>query len=149
MNVRTYVPLAFSLILTLILGFLLGRLTALESKFAQSTPMKLTQDERPTIPVVTFEGSTDGTLKGDVDGNVRLFAGDEMILPDKDGHFDVPTTMFRATVIVKVPDGMTFVASKNGKKYYGVHTPSGERIAPQNRVYFTNEEAARAAGYEP
>ncbi|MDP2587242.1 MAG: hypothetical protein Q8P33_00510 [bacterium] len=43
-----------------------------------------------------------------------------------------------------------FVASSSGKKY---HPSTGcsyaDRIKPENKIYFTSEQEARAAGYEP
>ena len=40
-----------------------------------------------------------------------------------------------------------FVASKNGKKYYPADCPSAARIKADNKVTFTSEARARAAGY--
>jgi hypothetical protein len=50
-------------------------------------------------------------------------------------------------VTVPVPPGMRFVASKKGKKYHAVDSASGERIAPENRVYFPDAASAERAGY--
>ena len=52
-------------------------------------------------------------------------------------------------VEVHVPVGMKFVASKKGTKYYAVESAGGERIVPQNRVYFATAAEAEAAGYQP
>ena len=41
-----------------------------------------------------------------------------------------------------------FFASKNGTVYYPLACPSGDRIAEDNRVYFTNEIEASGAGYK-
>lgn len=40
-----------------------------------------------------------------------------------------------------------FMASKNGSKYYPVGCKAGERIKLENRIFFANEEEARASGY--
>lgn len=41
----------------------------------------------------------------------------------------------------------TFVASKNGTKYYQSSCPSASRIKDANKVYFDSEEEAVADGY--
>lgn len=40
-----------------------------------------------------------------------------------------------------------FVASKSGKKFYAVDSAGGQKIKEENRVYFTDEKEAEAAGY--
>ncbi|MBP7770733.1 MAG: hypothetical protein KA066_02370 [Candidatus Pacebacteria bacterium] len=45
--------------------------------------------------------------------------------------------------------GGTYVASKNGTKYYLVTCSSSNRIKAENRVYFGSIQEAVAAGYEP
>jgi hypothetical protein len=46
-----------------------------------------------------------------------------------------------------IPDGMKFVASSKGKKYYPVFSASGNRITPKNRLYFRTAKEAEIAGY--
>lgn len=43
----------------------------------------------------------------------------------------------------------SYVASKNGSKYYLVTCSSAGRIKQENRVYFVSAGEAQAAGYEP
>jgi hypothetical protein len=40
------------------------------------------------------------------------------------------------------------VASKKGKKYYSVFSPEGEKLAPDNRIYFKTAADAEAKGYK-
>jgi|SRR3990167_4169063 len=40
-----------------------------------------------------------------------------------------------------------FVASKNGGKYYPIGCKAGERIKPENRIFFADEKEAATAGY--
>jgi small subunit ribosomal protein S1 len=47
---------------------------------------------------------------------------------------------------VVVPEGMKFVASKSGKKYYAVDSAQGKKIKGDNRVYFKDAAEAEAAG---
>lgn len=48
---------------------------------------------------------------------------------------------------VEVPEGMQFVASKDGKKFYAVDTAAGKKIKVEKRVYFATEAEAEEAGY--
>ena len=99
---------------------------------------------------VVLEGFRDGALRGRSAGRVRLFVENDAIETDSEGRFGIVHPAFGIEqVSVPVPPGMRFVASKNGKKYYNVDSAAGERIAPQNRVYFADEAAAKAAGFRP
>ena len=42
----------------------------------------------------------------------------------------------------------TFMASKNGSKYYPLDCKAGNRIKEENRIFFTSEEEAKKSGYE-
>ena len=42
-----------------------------------------------------------------------------------------------------------FVASRNGKKYYYAWCDSAKVIKETNRIWFSTEEEAKKAGYEP
>ncbi len=41
-----------------------------------------------------------------------------------------------------------FVGSKNGTAYHWRTSPWAERIKPENRIYFSSESEAEAAGYK-
>lgn len=43
----------------------------------------------------------------------------------------------------------TYVASKNGTKYYLLSCGSARRIKPENRIWFRTKAEAEAAGYGP
>jgi hypothetical protein len=43
----------------------------------------------------------------------------------------------------------TVVASKTGSKYHLPNCPGASQIKPENRITFTSESAAEAAGYTP
>ena len=43
----------------------------------------------------------------------------------------------------------SFVASKNGKKYYPLSCPSVQRIKQENKIFFSSEAEAKGAGLEP
>ena len=48
-----------------------------------------------------------------------------------------------------MPLGGLFVASRRGSNYYYPWCSGATRIASENRIWFKNEAAARAAGYTP
>ncbi len=47
----------------------------------------------------------------------------------------------------EVPEGMAFVASKSGKKFYPVDSAQGKKIKGDKRVFFKTEKEAEEAGY--
>ncbi|MBY0309891.1 hypothetical protein K2Q16_01960 [Patescibacteria group bacterium] len=48
-----------------------------------------------------------------------------------------------------VPGTGPYVASRSGKKYHHESCGGAKQIKPENKLYFTTEAAARAAGYGP
>ena len=65
---------------------------------------------------------------------VRLVESSEL----GDDSLTVPFAEVTATALV---------ASKNGSRYYRQHCSGVARINEENRIYFPDEERARAAGY--
>jgi len=129
-------------------GSLAGTVAGLA--FVHDVPPAIVRGSGASVTTVVFEGFRDGALRGQAAGPLRLFARDERVDVAADGRFSIVHPAFRIEeVSVPVPPGMRFVASKNGKKYYKVDSAAGERIAPQNRVYFADETAAAAAGFRP
>ena len=63
-----------------------------------------------------------------------------------------PVSITNAPTIAE-PRGMNIggliVASRTGSAYYFPWCASAAKIAPQNQVWFANEEKARSAGYAP
>lgn len=41
----------------------------------------------------------------------------------------------------------SYIASKNGTRYYPQTCPAASRIHEENKIYFTSKEQARAAGF--
>lgn len=50
--------------------------------------------------------------------------------------------------MVKPPEGMRFVASKRGTKYYPLESAGAGSISPANRVFFETASDAEKAGYK-
>lgn len=125
----------------------LGGLTCSLAYGAESHPVLVVHASGAVVPTVTLDGLRDGALRGNAVG-VRVYARDEEVTVAPDGSFAAVHPAFRIEeVSVRVPEGMAFVASKKGKKYYNVDSASGEKIAPQNRVYFRDSASAEAAGF--
>lgn len=138
------------ILLTLTLGYISGRIATIQLAAADVPPIRLVPDTRPQVPVVQIDGIRDGKVVGRFSSGARLFINGAIVLPTQSGTFAVPGgKLLTNEITVIVPAGMKFVASKSGKKYYRVDSAGGERIAPQNRVYFPSDEAATAAGYKP
>lgn len=133
------------LVLVGLSGYIAGRAVSFE-QFADP-PFYLEPDTRPRIPVVQIEGVKGDAFIGHIRGDVRVFWGEEMIIPDGSGAFRVPSDLLTEEIAVPVPDGMHFVASRQGKKYYPVASAMGERIKPQNRRYFRTAVEAEEAGF--
>jgi len=142
--------LASVILLAATFGYISGRIVTIRLAAADVPPIRLVPDTRPLIPVVQVDGIRNGLVHGRVSSGARLFINGALVLPAASGAFAVPGgALLTNEITVIVPPGMQFVASKTGKKYYPVTSAGGERIVPQNRVYFPSAEAARAAGYVP
>jgi len=61
-------------------------------------------------------------------------------------HIPEITTSF--TAFLQQPRGLYF-ASKNGSRFYPLGCKTGDRVSPENRVWFQNEIEAVEAGYTP
>ncbi len=139
------IPLA---ILLCILSALVGSI--LTAWLGQSPPPLAIVDDQTAVdvPVIRIEGIRNSALVGQITGDVRLVAGDEPVMPDASGSFTIRDTSILTNVItVRAPEGMRFVASKRGKKYYPIDSAAGQNIVPENRVYFKDEGSAERAGY--
>lgn len=125
-------------------GYLVGRIVDTRLAMASVPPLRVVSTERPIQPVVQIDGIRNGYLEGTMLGDARFFLGGEQVLPTESGSsFRIlAKTFLQNEVRVFVPEGMRFVASKKGKKYYPVTSASANNLAPQNRVYFRTEEEA-------
>lgn len=136
-----------ALILAITCNFALGSLAA--KKFTGNVPpLSVVQDVREPAPTVRIDGVRNGNLEGVILGDARLLVGTVPVLPQESGNFAVNASSVLVNhVSVSVPVGMHFVASKKGKYYYAVTSAKGSTLSPGNRVYFSTEAAAQAAGY--
>ena len=143
-------PSAVSLLgvggLLLLTGYLIGRLVT--SAVLPKPSITVVPDERAPVAVIRLEGVRNGQLEGETKGDVRFFLGEKLILVQS-GMLKVPVgSFFTNEIAITVPDGMKFVASKKGTYYYVVDSADGEKIVPENRLYFRDEISARNAGFK-
>lgn len=112
-----------------------------------SAPLAIREDARPPRATVHLHGIRNGALEGEVTGDVSLVIGGESVVPGGSGAFSYADAAFLVNRIeVEVPPGMQFVASKRGTRFYPVQSAQGANIVPENRLYFPDAAAARAAG---
>ena len=137
-----------ALTLACLIGYFIGRIVSIQLTVLSASPIHFTSDTRSTVPVVSIEGVRNGQLEGRMSSGVRLFVGEEYVIPTASGTFNVaaePVLVNRVTV--DVPADMYFVASRKGTRYYSVTSSQGMQITPVNRVYFHTREEAKGNGY--
>lgn len=101
------------------------------------------------VPVVRIEGIRDSALIGTIQGEVRLVAGDQIVLPNGSGGFAITDRDLLTNIImIKSPEGMNFVASKRGTKYYPLDSAGAGSISPANRIFFRTAKEAEGAGFK-
>lgn len=111
-------------------------------------PVREIPDSRPLVPTLVLRGIRDGQLWGAVAGDLRLFVGDVQVHVPASGTLLAPAgVLLTHERTLRVPQGMRYVASRKGSRFYPVESAPAQRIAPQNRVYFPDAASARAAGY--
>lgn len=138
-------------VLTFSAGIILGATTGIASVFlwkADTLPFEVAAAS-PGIPTVVIEAAPGGKVEGRVEGAARLLLGNDMVANGSGAFSGVMQGSLPKVVEVVVPPGMKYVASKSGKKFYGVTSGMGNRILPKNRVYFPDAASAKAAGYAP
>jgi len=143
--------LGFWTLFILTLGYSLGTFgLAVERVSAPPAITVLMEDVHEPLPVVRVREINNGAITGTVDQGARLVLGEDLVLPKEDGSFRIDAKAFLVNVIdIKIPHGVLFVASSRGKNYYPVDSSAGERLAPQNRIYFRSAAEAEAMGYKP
>lgn len=99
-----------------------------------------------TVPTVTVHGIRNSKVLGSISGDVRVFLGNTQL--SHTGSFAVAASELLVNVVdVSIPQGMHYVASRKGQKYYPVQSASANRLKPENRIYFRTELEAQNAGY--
>lgn len=132
----------------------MGRLSV-QYQIRNIEPIIPVADINPKVPLINVLALWGNKLIGySSDPSVRLKSGDAVAVPDLEGRFELDVTALgflppqRPVIVVQVPDWAVYVASKNGKNFYPVESPSGKRLAVETRVYFRTKEEALAAGFK-
>lgn len=139
---------SYSLIL-LCLGFLSGMAYEEWSRIQQRSPL-VVGDFSDEISLLRLEKIENGRLKGSLEGEeMRIVLQDENIISLFPGEVDIPIERILPLLKrIPAPEGMSFVASSRGKYIWALDTPQAALIPVKNRVFFSDEAEANAAGYE-
>lgn len=136
-----------AIILSGFAGYYVGTITTIPHHV-----MEKTGELNAGTSVVHIENIHEGMLTGHIEGlPARIIARSNISITEKDGSFtlalaDLGITSSKVEPI-DIPQGAKFVASKQGKLFYPVESPSGKRISVKNRVYFKDTGEAMIAGY--
>lgn len=142
MYMMKYISVIPAFLFALSLGYLMGSRIAI-----QTVPLTIQEDTRSLVPTVRIDGINNGILHGSIIGNARFSIGSTVLT--QSGLFALDSSdVLVNTVHIVVPDGMQFVASSRGKKYYPVFSRNGNAISVKNRIYFHTEQEAISAGYQ-
>ncbi len=146
MRFQRALPIA-AVLLLMVFSALAGRVHAL-ARLPETLPVTLVPDARPRTAVVSVTGVRGGVLRGSIAGDARVLSDRASADTAADGSFRlaVPVTA-REEVVIPLPPGARFFASRQGRVYYPVTGRSGNTIKPQNRVYFPTSAEAEKAGY--
>ena len=137
-------------VLVLLLGYFLGLFVLRVEQTRAPAPIKvLNRDVHRRAPIVYIQEINDGDIVGVVGTGARLVIGDTVVIPKPDRSFRIAADPFLVNVFdVPIPRGVLYVASKRGKNYYPVDSSAGQRLVPDNRIYFRTAVEAEALGYK-
>lgn len=135
--------------LVLLLGYSLGAFALLMEEVGAPAPITvLPHDIHRRAPFVRVQEINDGRIIGTVGTGARLMIGDAVIVPHPNRTFAIDAAPFLVNIInVPVPRGTAYVASRKGKNYYPVDSSAGQKLTPENRLYFRSAAEAEAMGY--
>ncbi len=134
-------------LLVFLWGYGTGRIVSVET--SASPPLTVwAASGAARIPVVSIDGVSG--IRGTINGNVRVFAGNVPVVADAHGAFAVAAARrgSPSAAASTAPAGMRYVASKRGKKYYAVGSKAAAKLSPANLIYFPDGASAERAGYK-
>ncbi len=144
------------LLLFLFLGFFAGRSSIKTEALNNHDPIKERGQISTFVPVIELTRLEQGVLSGKTSAQeTRLFLNKKAIQIQPDGTFQTDTggiTIVKETESDQFTQGsgsMLYVGSKNSNIYHPVGSSAANRIAPQNKVFFTSKEDAESKGYKP
>lgn len=132
-------------------GYSLGYFRAAQASFPE---IKEVADLNPGIATIKFLKLENGMLKGEIAGQkARLAYSTEHIFDlEPNESFEIPVyqvSLGQYYSARDLPEGMQYIASKQGKYYYSVLNSKAFKITPKNRLYFAKSSEAEKMGYLP
>lgn len=150
-----YIQLAISGLLVLIIGLSTGySIGYIQAQKLEFPYIRTVEDINMGMPTLKLLEVKNGSIHGEVSGkSVRLAYNTDDIQDIVPGEFfEIPLNSINLSAYYgpeNTPEGVHFIASKQGKYYYSILNPKAFQISPQNRYFFTNENDALRAGYKP
>ena len=150
-NIHIAIAITIILLIGLTSGYSLGYFQGAHSSFPE---IKETEELNPGISTIKFMKLQGGMLKGEIAGQkARLAYSPEQIFDLKPGEtFEIPIYQISLGQYYSardLPEGMQYIASKQGKYYYSVLDPRSFKVTPKNRVYFAKSSEAEKMGFLP
>lgn len=138
-----------SIFLSLAIGFFTGiwiETTENAKNENVHTQESLEITSRP-VPVITLERIENGVLyisKNDAEIRIKM---DEELFVANNNILEIPITKILPMLKrLPAPEGMQWVASKRGKKYWPLDSPQAFLVSAKNRIFFKTPEEAEQAG---
>ena len=142
--------LTISLITAFALGSFAGVIFERIEKLENRPPIEVVKADPERIPLIHFERIENGIMYGQTgEMELRFVVGKDAIYPSSDGKFQFPVAEILPMLKqIPSPEGVLFVASKRGKRYWALDAPEAFLLAEKNRIFFASEEEAVSAGYK-
>jgi len=143
-----------SIILILSIGVLSGYSIGYFEGSQKSFPdIKIIEDINQGISTIKLLEIKNGKLIGEISGKDTRFAynADNIIEIKQGESFEIPLNKISLKdfyVSKSIPKDALYIASKSGKYYYSIFDKKAFNLSKNNRIYFTNEEDAKKAGYK-
>ena len=106
--------------------------------------------EKPTdaVPIITLEKIENGVLfVSHKEAQVRVQLPNDDIFVANEQTLQIPIADILPMLnILPAPQGMKFVASKRGTKYWPLDSPQAFLLSPKNRVFYGSREEAENDG---
>lgn len=154
-KLKHYLPLLSAALIIFVTGLSAGySMGYFQSARASFPEIKEAGELNPGIATIKFLKLENGFLKGEVSGQKARLAYNLEDITDVQpgGTFEIPiyqVTLGQYYSARDLPEGMQYIASRQGKYYYNVLDPKAFSITPKNRVYFSLQSEAEAMGYQP
>lgn len=147
---RQKVLFVLAVAVSLAIGVSGGVLLEKRLEIARRDPIAVVPQNSEKIPLVKFQKIENGVMYGETgEKEVRFIVGKEGVYTSHGGAFDFPLNEILPMMKqIAAPEGMNFVASKRGTRYWPLDAPEAFLLAEKNRVFFATAEEAEKAGYK-